>query len=177
MDTMKPILQNRLAYLALGIGLGLGVGWFIRPIEPSITVNASATQGMDNFAIATGLIEGGVEGLYFLDYLTGDLKAGVISEKNGKFNALFQRNVAKDFGAVQNPKYLLVTGLADIPRGRSYTQLAKSIIYVAEASTGRVAAYAMPWNSSFQSAGKAQQGEIQLLDIGQFRTVIVREQP
>ena len=59
----------------------------------------------------------------------------------------------------------MVTGSADMPRGTANFQYAKSIVYVAEASTGQVAAYTIPWNSSMQAAGKPQYGEFQPLDV------------
>lgn len=174
---MNPLKQGRWAYLALGLALGWIVCAEVLDRRPTIRVDATATQGLDNFAIATGLVASGMEALYFLDYLTGDLKGAVISEKTGKFNALFHRNIAQDFGGItKNPRYLMVTGLADIPRGSSQFQLAQSIVYVAEASTGQVAAYAMPWNQSVQASGRPQQGTFERLDLQQFRTVYIRDQ-
>ena len=40
-----------------------------------------------------------------------------------------------------------------------------------------VAAYTIPWNSSLQAAGKTQYGEFQPLDVQQFRTAFVRDEP
>jgi hypothetical protein len=48
---------------------------------------------------------------------------------------------------------------------------------VAEASTGQVAAYTIPWNSSLHAAGKPQYGEFQPLDVQAFRTAFVRDEP
>ena len=39
-------------------------------------LHATATHGLDKFAIATGLVDDSVEALYFLDFLTGDMRAG-----------------------------------------------------------------------------------------------------
>jgi hypothetical protein len=70
----------------------------------------------------------------------------------------------------------MVTGLADMPRGTANFQYARSIVYVAEAATGAVAAYTIPWNSAFQAAGKPQYGEFRPLDVAQFRTAFVRDE-
>ncbi len=64
-----------------------------------------------------------------------------------------------------------------MPRGSNSYQFAESIVYVAEAGTGQVAAYTIPWNSSMQAANKPQRGEFQPLDVQQFRTAFVRDQP
>lgn len=168
--------KSRPAMLGLGIVVGLIIGLNIQGIWPSIPLHASATHGLDKFAIATGLVDDQVEALYFLDYLTGDMRAAVINPKTGRFNAFFTRNIAADFGgAGRSSGYLMVTGQADMPRGRADIQFAQSIVYVAEATTGQVAAYTIPWNSSFQAAGRTQYGEFRPLDVAQFRTAFVRD--
>jgi hypothetical protein len=167
----------RLGYLVAGLAIGLIAGLNVQGIWPNVPLHATATHGLDRFAICTGLVDDTVEAIYFLDFLTGDLRAAVINPKNGKFNAYYTRNIAADFGTItKNPRYLIVTGFADMPRGRANFQFAKSIVYVAEASTGQVAAYAIPWNSSLQAAGKPQQGEFQPLDLAPFRTTIIRDE-
>ena len=136
---MNQWTQSRPAWLVAGAVLGLVVGLNISGFWPSVPLHATATQGLDKFAIATGLVDDSVEAIYFLDFLTGDLRAAVINPKTGKFNAYFTRNIATDFGAVgQGARYLVVTGFADMPRGRANFQYAKSIVYVAEAGSGHV---------------------------------------
>jgi hypothetical protein len=174
---MNRLVRTRPACAATGIVLGLIIGLNIQGIWPSVPLHASATHGLDKFAIATGLVDAGVEALYFLDYLTGDMRAAVINPKTGQFNSFFTRNIAADFGgAGRNTGYLMVTGAANMPRGTANFQYAGSIVYVAEASTGAVAAYTIPWNSSMQAGGKTQYGEFQPLDVAQFRTAFVRDE-
>ena len=174
---MREFFKSRPACAGAGIVLGLIVGLNIQGLWPSVPLHAAATHGLDKFAIATGLVDDRVEALYFLDYLTGDLRAAVINPKTGKFNSFFTRNIAADFGGAGRAMgYLLVTGSADMPRGTANFQYAQSIVYVAEASSGQVAAYSIPWNSTLQAAGKSQQGEFQPLDMAQFRTAIIRDE-
>ena len=173
---MGALRQRPFALLFAGLVVGCLVGMNVRGLLPSIPLHASATEGFDNFAIATGLIDDRVEGLYFLDYITGELKCAVLNPKNGKFNSFFSYNIAADFGAAaQDPQYLIVTGMVDMPRGRAAFQFGKSVIYVAEVTSGQVAAYAIPWNSSMQAAGKLQTGEFVPLDKKGFRTAFIRE--
>jgi hypothetical protein len=175
---MRPWIQSRPACVVAGVVVGLIVGLNIQGLWPNLPLHATATHGLDKFAIATGLVDDSVEALYFLDFLTGDLRAAVINQKTGKFNSYFTRNIVTDFGgAGRNSGYLLVTGYADIPRGTANFQYSKSIVYVAEASTAQVAAYTIPWNSSLQAAGKTQYGEFQWLDVKPFRTTFVRDPP
>jgi hypothetical protein len=175
---MRSFFKSRPATAGVGIVIGLVVGLNIQGIWPSVPLHATATHGLDKFAIATGLVDDRVEALYFLDYLTGDLRAAVIDPKTGKFNSFFTRNIAADFGGAGRAMgYLLVTGSANMPRGTANFQYAQSIVYVADATTGQVAAYTIPWNSSMQAAGKTQYGEFQPLDVQAFRTAFVRDEP
>jgi hypothetical protein len=175
---MNRMFQSRAAYLGLGLVLGLVIGLNLEGLWPTMPLHATATHGIDKFAIATGLVDNSVEALYFLDFLTGDMRAAVINPKTGKFNAFFTRNIAADFGgAGRNSGYLMVTGAVNMPRGANNYQFADSIVYVAEASTGKVVAYTIPWNSSMQAAGRRQYGEFQILDVQQFRTAFVRDEP
>ena len=175
---MNELFRSRSAYVGMGLVLGLILGLNLEGLWPSVPLHASATHGIDKFAIATGNVDAGVEALYFLDFLTGDMRAAVINPKTGKFNSFYTRNIASDFGgAGRNSGYLMVTGSDDMPRGSNNFQYADSIVYVAEASTGQVAAYTIPWNSSQQAAGKTQYGEFQPLDVQQFRTAFVRDEP
>jgi hypothetical protein len=174
---MNEFFKSRRAWAGAGVVVGLVIGLNIEGLWPTVPLHAAATHGLDKFAIATGLVGDRVEALYFLDYLTGDLRAAVINPKNGKFNSFFSRNIAADFGgAGRTTGYLLVTGSADMPRGTANFQYAQSIVYVADATTGQVAAYTIPWNSSLHAAGKTQYGEFQPLDVRPFRTTFIRDE-
>ena len=180
---MKEKNRTRGSYLALGLSaglvLGLVIGLNIQGIWPNVPLHASATQGQENFAFATGLVDEQVEAVYFLDFVTGDLKAAVISPKSGKFNSFFSYNIRADFedSKSQNPKYLMVTGEADFPRGRGQSRIARSILYITEANSGWVAAYSIPWNQAAQAAGHPQEGAFVPLDKRQFRTMLIRDDP
>jgi hypothetical protein len=175
---MSQFFKTRPACAGAGIVAGLVIGLNVEGLWPNAPLHASATHGVEKFAIATGLVDEDVEALYFLDYLTGDMRAAVINPKTGEFNAFFTRNIAADFGgAGRNTGYLMVTGQANMPRGTSNFQYARSIVYVADATTGQVAAYTIPWNSTFHFAGKPQYGEFRPRDVQPFRTAFVRDEP
>lgn len=168
---------NHTALLVVGMvaGAALTASWHGLTTAPRAM--ATATHGSDNFAIATGLVDDGIEALYFLDFLTGDLRAATVSRRNAQFTGFFRYNVLGDFGGiVDQPKFLMVTGQADIPRGRGTAQIGKSLIYVAEASSGQVAAYALPFNSTLNAAGAPQVGTFIRVAHGSFRDVYVRDE-
>ena len=169
------IKQNQFTWLAVGLILGLIVG----SLCPHTPLHATATDRFENFAIATGEVDAGVEAVYFLDFLTGELRAAVLSKQRPpRFNAFYQRNIAADLGVMpgSNPRYLMVTGLADIRRGASRMSPSSAVIYIAEITTGQVAAYAVPWNAEKHASGVVFKGEIIPLDKTRFRTAAVRDQ-
>ena len=54
---MNSWTQSRPAWLAAGAVLGLIVGLNLAGVWPSVPLHATATQGLDKFAIATGLVD------------------------------------------------------------------------------------------------------------------------
>ena len=134
--------HSRLVWLAIGLALGLVIGgWW-----PATPLHAVATDRYDTFAIATGPVDDQVEAIYFLDFLTGDLRAAVLN-RLGKFTAFYHYNILTDLGVEpgKNPRFLMVTGINDIQRGAARMRPSRSIVYVAEINSGVVAAYAIPW--------------------------------
>ena len=66
--------------------------------------------------------------------------------------------------------------MANIPRGRFPLQIGASLIYIAEAASGNVNAYALPWNSSLNDKGEPQRGSFVRVAGGSFRTAFVRDE-
>jgi hypothetical protein len=137
---------------------------------------ATAAVG-DSFAMATGPIDEEVEGLYMLDFLTGDLQCVVLNYRTTKFNAIFRTNVLNDLGVdpAKKPKYLMTTGAINIPRGYSVARPANSVVYVLETTTGRFAAYGIPWRRELAATARPQAFTLVLLDVGIARTAALRE--
>ena len=117
----------------------------VRPaVFPEIPLQATATDSGETFAIATGYIADGIEGCFFLDFLTGDMQCWVINGRTGGQGGYFVQNVVADLGVEggrKNPRYLMVTGQATISGGSSAMKPADSLVYVADATTGNFAVY------------------------------------
>lgn len=176
--------KSHLVVLALVGALGLSVGMNLQSDSEqagpgfTIPVAAATAQGVENFAVATGPVDDDVEAFYFLDFLTGELKATAINTRQGQFGSFYQYNITQDFDGAggRNPKYLMVTGVARIPRGKGNSQIASSVVYITEATTGQMAAYVMPWNSSLQASGKRQMGTFLKIADVKLRDTFVRDQ-
>jgi hypothetical protein len=132
-------------------------------------------EGFFRAIIATGEIDPSIEAIYTLDTLTGELRGRVINPAVRKFTIRYNYpSVAKDFDGVKNPKFLMVTGIADIRQGYGGGKLARSLIYVAEATTGKVVVYAAPWDQSKASTPQGFAVPLVPLDAFTAREAAVR---
>ena len=71
-------------------------------------------------------------------------------------------------GAAKQPRFLLVSGMSNLRRSQA-GPLGQSVLYVTDSSTGRTAAYGIPWSP--QQAAKAFTSELILLDVANPRGV------
>ena len=71
----------------------------------------------------------------------------MLNVQTRRFNTLFEYNVVGDFQGqnVKNPHYRIVSGVANIRQVVTAGQLARAVVYVAEAASGQVVAYGVPW--------------------------------
>ncbi len=173
----------------LGFGLVLGVGMLIGSLAtrvadqgggvtfPAVPLHASATDSGETFAMATGLITDGVEGVFFLDFLTGDLQCWVLNNRTGQMGGHFRHNISGDLGIIQGkkPRFLMVTGVAPIVRASSAVRPADSIVYVADATSGNFAAYALPFNRNAFNSNAPQIMPMRLIGKGSARNIELRQ--
>jgi hypothetical protein len=139
------------------------------------------SQADDSFAICTAPVDvaNSIEGIFVLDFATGDLTGGVLNAASATFGTSYKRNVLNDLGfqpgQAKNPRFLLVAGQAELrpnPRlGRR--QFAASVIYVTDCTTGATAAYAIPWSPQQAAAAAPAAAELVLLDVARPRGLAV----
>ena len=165
---LKARLFRRLAWMGAGLAVGLAIGIAAAvgvaigmrsggdsdlasrfPIE-ELKLKAFAAHGNETFAMATGPVDGTVDGVFCLDFLTGDLTGYVIHPRSGRFGIAFKTNVIKELPNEQGKKPAYAMALGRINPISSYSNVKPggSIIYVADCNTGNVAAYCFPWNDS-----------------------------
>jgi len=171
MARWKPFCWCFAVAVALAAGFVLG-GLGVWPHTP---MHAMATDRVDTFAIATGALDNEVEAVYFLDFLTGELHATALGKQAGGWTGNFHANVANDLKVdlQRNPKFMMVTGMAALRRvGGSQLQPSFAICYVAELTTGKVAAYVVPWSPSMYKASQMQTRPLELVGITRFRQVV-----
>jgi hypothetical protein len=111
---------------------------------------ATATDAGTSMSMATGFIDGDMEGVFILDFVTGEL-AGIVlnSNKPDLIGGLFKTNVVKDLGveADKKPAYRLVTGAANFVVGKAGAkQPGRCVVYVLDENSGNFAGYGFEWN-------------------------------
>ena len=167
------MLKSRGAWLAIGLGIGMIIGLNVAGLWPQIPVHASATHGQENFAMCTGVVDPEVEAVYLLDFVTGDLKAAVLGINTRTFTTFYTYNVGKDFGNVKNPKYLMVSGGAEVRRQLA-VPIGTGVVYIAEMTSGQLACYGLPWSPGRQSQAGVVTTTFLPLDKFKFRTTAIR---
>jgi hypothetical protein len=156
----------------VAVVIGLVGGFAVSGLWPHTPLYALATDRTESFGMATGPVDSEVEAVYFLDFLTGDLRAVVLGRMPGAWSGFFRANVSADLGIdpQKNPKFMLVTGMASLRRGGgNRLQPSSAVCYVAEITTGKVAAYALPWSPSMYAAGQPQNQALVLVGVTRFR--------
>jgi hypothetical protein len=190
----------------VGLCVGLLLGLIFGGLWPDSPLHATATDRVQSFAIATGFVDDESEAIYVLDFLTGTLRAAVVSNRlPGGFQARYEANINADLtgtvtamnaavpaagkrgrGAVmgpevqlpQTPTYLMVTGMADLKRGSaSRERPSRALVYVYETSTGVLLVYALPWSVEAHAANQPSGGQLILWARDQFSTAIKRPEP
>ena len=87
----------------------------------------------------------------------------------------FRANVVADLGVEQGkaPQYLMVTGAANFRTMGGNILPAESVVYVADANTGRYVGYWLPWNRQAAQYNFAQASPMQVLGTGSARNIQV----
>lgn len=160
--------------LGLGVILGLAAGAFL----PHAPLHAVATDRADNFVMATGLMSDDMEGVFFLDSLTGELKGQVINPmvQPPTVGVTYTRNVVTDMqiDISKSPKFVMVSGIMPLRPLGGTNQFAGSVVYVAELTSGKLACYGMQFNRGAFNNMRGATSEFIPFFIGQVRQAAVR---
>lgn len=182
-DHAQPARAHRsrsMLGISLAILIAAGAGYFIgnhwRQPAPMETLRAATAAMGANMAVATGAVSDDTEGVFFLDFLTGDLQCLVYYPRLGGFGARYYTNVLANLPASgKNSQYLLVTGGAVTTRATAGARPGNSLVYVTDATSGNFAAYAVPWDRTSEGASRAQSGPLVFVGGGPIRNYQVRD--
>jgi len=187
---MKTILKSRFwivvcsaVAIALLIGITSGVGAYIGnriaqeqviPPIPPLELNAGTAARSKSMSMATGLVDGNVEGLFLLDHVTGVLQCWVLSPRTGSVGGYYTANAASDLATGANKtggaEYMMVTGNFFFDGGVAGNNVpGQSVCYVGDASTGNVVGYGLIYNKQGIVRGVPQKGALKLVCKGVAR--------
>ena len=118
-----------------------------------VPVFATASSESDGVIVSTGSYGANVEAMYYLDSQSCRLSAALVSRTVPEFQKSFTRNLKTDLAEAaeqlhlsfpSNPKFLMVTGEADVRNVGAVANVSRALVYVAEINTGVVFVYALP---------------------------------
>lgn len=159
--------------VALASGYWIGNRDKPQLLPPMLAASAASSDAM---AVATGPISKGAEGIFFLDFITGDLQCLVYYPRAGVFGAHFYTNVSQHLGGGgKNGKYLMVTGQAVRSSTTGGAQPGGSLVYVTDVTNGTFAAYAVPWDRNAESTSRSQSGPLVFAGGGPIRNYQLRD--
>jgi hypothetical protein len=157
--------MNQAPGLTAGILVGLAIACLTRH-EPAYAATSDRAVHFSMMTVpvtdaANGIVDP-LDGVFVLDFTTGQLKGAVLNRQIGKFASFYFRDVAKDFDFKPNqiPEYCMVNGYAQIPiqGGR---KMASGMIYLSELASGKVVGYCFPW----QEQGLGVPGQLIPIDV------------
>lgn len=171
-------LDGRILAAALAVGFctlaALLVGFALGQQRSSptfpIPLAASSSDSTDSMAMATGPISDDAEGVFFLDFNTGDLQCLVYYPRSNRFGAHYYANVRAQLGSAgKNSKYLMTTGAIAHRASTGGARPGNSLVYVTDVTTGLFAAYAVPWDRNAEATGRHQAAPLVLIQGGPIR--------
>jgi hypothetical protein len=156
---------STLVAMLIGLYLGQNTGRTL-----PIPLAASSADSSDSMAMATGPISDESEGVFFLDFNTGDLQCLVYYPRSGRFGAQYYTNVRAQLGnAGKNSKYLMTTGAIANRASTGGARPGNSLVYITDVTTGLFAAYAVPWDRNAEATGRTQANPLVLVQSGPIR--------
>jgi len=193
----RAFRHSRLMWLGIGLVAGAVVGGLC----PSTPLHAVATDRSENILMATGFVDDQIEAVFFLDSLTGLLRAAVPSlMRASEYQAMWEANVGADMmtaiqavntAAVklgggkagtaraaiqppQTPRFVMTTGLLDLRQGSARMRPSRCVVHVAEANTGIVMTYMLPWSIQMHNSNQPLRMPMTLWAAQQFSTAVIR---
>jgi hypothetical protein len=156
--------------LAAGVIIGLVLGGLVPPMP----LHGSTAASVEGFSVCTAELEPGQEGIYYLDYQTGDLAAAFLHPRTGKFTNFYKHNILKDFAEAKTPKFMLVSSSTPTIFPQGNIRPSTGIVYVVEVTSGIACAYAAPYATNRESIPAQTDTALQLIDKVKFRSGVIR---
>lgn len=125
---------------------------------PPIVLNADAAARGKQISLATGFVDDGVEGLFVLDHLSGNLQCWVMNRRSGEIGAVFTGSASAELGGEKGGAvdYVMTTGTVDFIKGSGQAKPAGCVCYVADGNSGKVVGFGFHYNAQIAAKGARQ---------------------
>ena len=138
--------------------------------ELPVVLNADSAARGKQLSMATGFIDRdrGVEGLFVLDHLSGNLQCWLINPRDASISGVYFANVNKDLelGKAGDADFVMTTGAIRAEGRRGNEIPASCVCYVGDGNSGRVVGYSMLYDKQLVLNNGTQQGELQVIARG-----------
>lgn len=149
--------------------------------EVPVVLNADSAARGKSMSMATGIVdvERGIEGLFVLDHLSGNLQCWVLNPRSGEVAGIYTANVNQDLelGKGGDIDYVMTTGSFRAEKStarRGNLIPSGSICYVGDGNTGKVVGYILYFNRQLVLNNGSQRGELEVLARGLAREAGLR---
>jgi len=149
--------------------------------ELPVVLNADTAARGKSMSMATGIIDSreGVEGLFVLDHLSGNLQCWVLNPRTGEIAGIYTANVNKDLelGKGGDLDYVMTTGsfrAENSTARRGSLVPSGSICYVGDGNSGKVVGYILYFNRQLILKNGAQRGDLEVIARGLAREAGLR---
>ena len=157
--------------LAAGVIIGLVLGGLVPPLP----LHGSTAASIEGFSVVSAELEPGQEGIYYLDYQTGDLGAAFLHPRTGKFINLYKHNILKDFAEAKTPKFMMISSSTPMIFPQGNIRPSVGIVYVIEITSGIACAYTAPYATNRESIPTPTNEALRLVDKIKFRSQAIRD--
>jgi hypothetical protein len=165
-----------LTMVSSGIGVYFGNQFAqdrIMQTLPPIQLKAGTASRTKSMSMATGLLENNAEALFVLDHVSGNLQCWLLNSRTGNVGGIFTTNVAADLMMVNKtgePDYVMTTGNFFFT-GNTTGNVgpARSVCYVADATSGNVVGYSVLYNKQAILRGQVLTGKLNVVCKGSAR--------
>ena len=138
-----------------------------------VVLNADSASRGEQLSMATGFVDRdrGIEGLFVLDHLTGNIQCSIINPRNGEIGGIYVANVNKDLelGKAGDADFVMTTGAFRVEGRRGNERPADSICYVADGNSGRMVGYSLLYDKQSLLNNVQQQGALTVIARGLAR--------
>jgi hypothetical protein len=147
-----------------GVGAFFGSQMGVSETDRLIQLHAGTAARGKSVSMATGSIDGNVEGLFILNHASGELQCWVLSPRTGAVGGIYRANVPADMGNDKGGEadYVMATG-GFFFTGNKGGNVApgQSVCYVADTKSGKVVGYGLQYDQQGIRRGVMQSGLLQ----------------